>query len=100
MRYASDAYSRGRVCAKDGGLRAPQTPRGIFRQRGMSADTWFDNWRFLEVFSFNGLQVGGDTWFDSVLREMAGFGAVAGMRAQNYLGKSMGRLWDRGVFRP
>jgi hypothetical protein len=43
----------------------------------------------LEVFNFNELRVGGDTWFDSVLREMAGIDAIAGMRAKIYLMKSM-----------
>jgi hypothetical protein len=50
------------------------------------------------VFNFNVLRVGGDTWFDSILLEMAGFGVVARIRVKNYLMKSMGRLCKSAVF--
>ena len=52
------------------------------------------------MFSFNGLRVGGDTCFASVLPELAGFDAVAEKRAQNYLMKSIITKIDHGVFCP
>tara|TARA_R110002096_G_scaffold327245_8_gene521206 strand:+ start:493 stop:693 length:201 start_codon:yes stop_codon:yes gene_type:complete len=63
----------------------------------VSGDTWFVFWRFLEMFNFNWLRGGGVTWFDSVLPEMAGMGAIAEKRAQNYLMKSMVTKTDRAV---
>ncbi len=71
-------------------------PEGIFEQ--LSADTWFVTGLFLKLFNLTGLRVGGDTWFASVLPELAGFGAIAEKPALNYLMKSTAIKTDRAVF--